>query len=266
VDVDEERRRADHVLRELGFGLTRTGDELHGRAPIVPEMWVPGTEILRVSILAAWADITAGHLALDIVAPRVPVTLELDVHVYDERPDPQTVHAASRLIKAGRSVLVAGIDFTDHRGEPLAVAMASFMVSPDPQLTLERADATPEDIHGFETPRLTMPYAARARCTIREPGVATIPRTLDGLNASGTINGGLLALAVEEAALSRTPNTTLSSMTMRYLRPARIGPAVATADVTAGLGRVEVRDEGNDGRVAIVATTRTFSAENSQAA
>ena len=44
---------------------------------------------------------------------------------------------------------------------------------------------------------------------------------------------------------------------MRYLRPVRIGPAVASAQVRAGLGRVEVRDAGSDDRLA-VAATRTF--------
>jgi len=33
---------------------------------------------------------------------------------------------------------------------------------------------------------------------------------------------------------------------------------VARAEVRHGLGRVEVRDEGNDDRLCVVATTRTF--------
>jgi acyl-coenzyme A thioesterase PaaI-like protein len=83
-----------------------------------------------------------------------------------------------------------------------------------------------------------------------------LPRTTDGLNAAGTVNGGLIALAVEEAALSLTPGATLVSMALRYLRPVRTGPAVATAEVRAGLGRVEVLDAGGDGRPAVAATTR----------
>ncbi len=85
--------------------------------------------------------------------------------------------------------------------------------------------------------------------------MAVLPRTDDNLNAAGTLNGGLIALVVEEAALSLTPGATLSSMALRYLRPVRTGPAVATAEVRAGLGRVEVRDEGDD-RAAVAATTR----------
>ena len=46
---------------------------------------------------------------------------------------------------------------------------------------------------------------------------------------------------------------------MRYLRPVRVGPAVATAQVHDGLGRVEVRDGGSDDRLAVYAITRTAS-------
>jgi acyl-coenzyme A thioesterase PaaI-like protein len=73
------------------------------------------------------------------------------------------------------------------------------------------------------------------------------------------LNGGLLALAVEEAALSLTPNTTLSSLAMRFLRPVRIGPAVAHAQVHHDLARVEVCDAGNADRLAVVATARAFA-------
>jgi hypothetical protein len=54
------------------------------------------------------------------------------------------------------------------------------------------------------------------------------------------------------------PGTTLSSLDMRYLQPARVGPVVARADVRDGLGRVQVRDEGNDDRLCVVATSRFF--------
>jgi hypothetical protein len=47
---------------------------------------------------------------------------------------------------------------------------------------------------------------------------------------------------------------------MRYLQPARVGPVVARAEVREGLGRVEVRDEGNDDRLCVVATSRFFDA------
>jgi acyl-coenzyme A thioesterase PaaI-like protein len=254
VDVDADRRGAGHILVELGFAVSRSGDGVHGSARVVPEMWAPGTTSLRTSILATWVDHVSGLAAIDVLAPRVPVTLELDVHVYEHAPASGTVHAVSRVLKAGRSVVVCGVDLTDDDGHPVAIGTASFMAAPDPSLELPShisLDAPP-----VARGRLRRPFAERAGCQRREPGVAVLPRSEDGLNASGTVNGGLIALVVEEAALSLTPGTTLSSMALRYLRPVRTGPAVATAEVRTGLGRVEVRDAGGDDRPVVTATTR----------
>jgi acyl-coenzyme A thioesterase PaaI-like protein len=221
-------------------------------------MWAPTTASLRTSILAAWTDHAAGYLAIDLLGPRIPTTLELDVHLYQPAPGHGTVHAVARNIKAGRAVVVLTVEFTGDGDEPIAVGTGSFMAVPDPSLTLPPEVGRPEAIEDRGV-RLAVPLAERAGCERREPGVAVLPRTDDGLNSAGTINGGLVALAVEEAALSLTPGATLASMALRYLRPARVGPAVATADVLAGLGRVEVRDAGSDDRLAVVATTRTFA-------
>jgi acyl-coenzyme A thioesterase PaaI-like protein len=106
--------------------------------------------------------------------------------------------------------------------------------------------------------RLSMPLAERAGCERRRPGVAVLPRTEDGLNASNTVNGGLIALAAEEAVLSLVPGDSLSFLGLRYLQPARVGPVVATARLHEGVGRIELRDSGNDNRLATLATARTF--------
>ena len=43
-----------------------------GSAVVFPEMHAPGTEHLRTSILAAWADVVAGYLAVQTVARACP--------------------------------------------------------------------------------------------------------------------------------------------------------------------------------------------------
>jgi acyl-coenzyme A thioesterase PaaI-like protein len=254
VDVDGDRRADGHVLAELGFAVSRTGDGVHGSARVTPEMWAPGTSGLRTSILATWVDHVAGLAAIDVLAPRVPVTLELDVHLYDDAPSGGAVHALGRLVKAGRSVVVCGVDITDDDGNPVAIGTASFMAAPDPGAAL------PADLALDRTgsaPTLRRPFAERAGCVRRAPGVAVLPRTDDGLNAAGSVNGGLIALVVEEAALSLTPGARLTSMALRYLRPVRSGPAVATAEVRAGLARVVVRDGGDhDAPPSVTGTTR----------
>ncbi|RAY16983.1 PaaI family thioesterase [Actinomadura craniellae] len=245
-----------HIVSELGMAVRLVGDELHGSAPVVPEMYVPGTGFVRTSILATWADVLAGMLIGGLLAPRVPVTLELAVDLYGEPPACASLHGVGRIIKAGRSVAVASVDFTTDGGEPVAMGTASFMAAPDVTLTLPPLATTLAGRHAGGP--LTAPFAERAGCERREPGVAVLARSDDALNASHTIQGGLIALAAEEAVLSRAPGTTLASLAMRYLRPARVGPLVATAAVHGDLARVDVRDAGSDGRLTVSATTRTF--------
>ncbi len=249
-----------HVLQDLGWVVTRADDDsdtLEGSATVVPEMHVPDTGQLRLSILAAWADVVAGHLAAFTIHPRVPVTLELDVHLFQPPPGAGAVRGVGRVVKAGRSVLVASVDFTTEAGEPIGFAAASFMPAPDERLRMP----VPLQVDRFVTPpttRLTIPFAERAGCALRAPGVAALGHSEESLNASNTLNGGLIALACEEAALSLSPGTTLASLDLRYLQPVRVGPAVAEAEVQHGLGRIEVHDAGNENRLCVVATSRTF--------
>lgn len=252
ADAAASRR---HILSELGFVVRTVGAELHGSGIITPFMLVPGTTSLRTSILAAWSDTVAGLLAALATAPRVPVTLELDVQLYRPAPSEGTVQAVGRMVKSGKSVFISTVEFSTGDGEPIASSAASFMVAPDPNLRL------PEDM-SIDSPRseisLSVPLADRVGCRRLGPGVAALPRSEDGLNSSKTVNGGLIALVTEEAALSLSPGGSLCSLALRYLQPVRIGPAVATATVRNGLGRVELRDAGNDDRLTVLATTRTF--------
>lgn len=254
VDVDAPDA-SGHVLLELGLGVEQRDDELHGSAPIVPELHVPGTEVLRASVLATWVDTIAGLLVAGVVAPRVPVTLELDVQLHAPPRDVGWVHLRGRLAKVGRTVVVPTVDITDEHGRPLGFGAASFMVAPDPDLRMPEHTGLDGRPPGLA--RLRRPLAERVGVEHRDAGVAALARSEEGLNASGTVNGGLLALVVEEAALSLEPGATLVSLALRYLQPVRSGPAVAVAEVRGGLGRIEVRDAGADGRLSVLATTRS---------
>ena len=248
-----------HIIRELGFGVAVMGDEIHGSARVVPEMWTPGTQVIRTSILAAWADIVSGHLAMGLFDPGVPVTLDLDVHLHRSPVDCQSVRMVGRVAKSGRSVSVLSIEVTDGEGAALGFANATFMAAPNPSLRMPTI-VRDEGLLREHDPSLEVPYAERAGSRRDEPGTASIPMRPDGLNASGTLNGGLLALVIEEAVLSLTPGATLASMAMRYAQPVHVGPAVAVAEEQHGLGRIVVRDAGRDDRLAVLATTRTFPA------
>jgi acyl-coenzyme A thioesterase PaaI-like protein len=249
-----------HIMRDLGFGVERVGGEMHGSAQVVDEMHVPGTTALRTSILAAWADVICGHVAIGLFEPSVPVTLDLDVHLSRPPVALDEVRMTAQVQKAGRSVSVLSFIIHDGGPEPLGFGHATFMAAPNPSLRMPTV-VRDEGLLRPHPPRLEAPYAIRAGCERTGPGAATIPMRPDGLNAAGTLNGGLLALVVEEAALSTAPpGTVLSSMTMRYTQPVRVGPAVARAEVhDGGLADVTVRDAGRDDRIAVVATTRAFA-------
>lgn len=259
VEGEEAAPIRRHILQELGWdvGPSEDGDgRMLGSAVVVPEMHAPGTANLRTSILAAWADVVAGYLAVETVGPRVPVTLELDVHLYRPAPGAGLVRGEGKMMKAGRSVFVAGVDFLDEDDEPFGFAAASFMASPDERLRIDSLVGRLPLVTGA---RLSVPFAERAGCERRAPGVAALSYSDEVLNASNTINGGLIALTAEEAVLSLSPpGASLASLDLRYLQPARVGPAVATAEVRDGLGRVEVCDEGNENRLCVAATARTF--------
>jgi len=130
------------------------------------------------------------------------------------------------------------------------------MASPDPQWL---APPLEEVLARFGTPRgtLTTPLAERIGCERTEPGTVVLPCTPNVHNAAKAINGGMLAVAVEEAALSADADAHwIESMHLRYLRSIRVGPAVARADVHYAMGRVEVVDASTD-EVAAIATTRS---------
>jgi acyl-coenzyme A thioesterase PaaI-like protein len=253
--VDDRGSRA-HILRELGFAVRLDGEGLSGTAEIAPEMLVPGSEHLRTSVLAMWVDTLCGLLAAQAATPAVPVTVELDVHLH--RPSPATglVHAVGTPVRRGRSLFVAEVRFADGNGEPLALGGGSFVTSPDPTVRLPSSLSIGEEPTGGA--RLTVPLAERAGCERRSPGVAVLQRSEDGLNSSRTVNGGLIALAAEEAVLGLVPGRTLCSLGLRYLHPVRVGPVVADATELGGLARVELRDAGNGDRLSVLATARLF--------
>ena len=260
-----EAERRTSVIGELGLVLEADadadgdgdgdGDGLHGTVPVVPAMFVPGTSSLRASVVVAWADTLLGLLAVRLLAPRVPVTLELDVHLIDDLRGADELTLTGRVLKAGKSVLVSRLDLAAADGRRVGLGHALFMANPDPRVTMRTGNWA---LNRFRTrgAALDEPFADRLGCFRTGRGEAVLPCSPDVLNQSKSLNGGLLGVVVEEAALSADPaERPLSSMHLRYLRGVRQGPAEARAEVRGDLGEVEVRDAAT-GALAVVATTR----------
>lgn len=243
------------ILLELDLEMRFEGGRLLALAGITPEIHGPGTDRLRTSVLAAWLDIVLGTGAVEAMWPRVPLTLTLDVQMLEPPPSDGAIEILVRPLKVGRSVSVLEADVFE-KGSIIGFGRGSFMAAPDPRAVMETRPPmrAPPGTH-----RLSMPLAMRAGIELIETGVVLLPNRPEARNGANVLTGSLIALVAEEAALSLTPGETLALLNLEFLRPVRVGPAVASARIHRGVGRVEIRDAGRDNRLATVATTRILT-------
>jgi acyl-coenzyme A thioesterase PaaI-like protein len=246
--------RPASIISELGLVTEVHGDRLRGRARIGPEVLAPGTGALRTSVIATWADVLAGLLSTLTIRPSIPLTLDLEVQVHRPATSGRDVLGEATVVKAGRTIVVCEVRFhEDGDVAPFAIAHTSFMASPNPDHLQPDAGF---DLAMQVPQRLSTPLAERAEVRVLAPGRVEMPKRPDGLNAAGAIQGGLVALAAEEAAASGAGRPAqLSSLALRYLRPFAVGPAVAEAEAFDDLCIVRVTD-GGTGKLGALATAR----------
>lgn len=254
-NVDDVR----HIVMELGLGFSVDGGVATGRADVFAELCVPGATALRTSVLATWADIVTGTLALNLTASRPALTLDLDVHVIEPAEIGDTISLKARTVKAGRTVVVCETRFRNETSGALtAVCHTSFVTSPNPDHVFSHRTLAGLPEGPFQLP---VPLAERVGGVIVAPGTVEVPHRADGLNAGGAIQGGLVALAAEEAATSSVQGpTVVTSLGIRYLRPFSVGPARAVADRHGEICLVHLTDAGT-GKLGAVATARLADAK-----
>lgn len=248
-------RTGPHIIAELGLHTAFEGGSVAGRAVVVPEACVPGTDVLRTSVLATWADVVTGFASGHAVEPRIPLTLDLEVQVIEPPRAGMIVVSRGTVTKLGRTVVVTETPFIDEAsGKLLAVSFVTFVPSPNPDHVFD-GGTFPEN--PLAVARLMEPLAERAGAHVVEPGVVEMARRTDGLNATGAIQGGLVALAAEEAAASLSDEPVLlHAFQMRYLRPFAIGPARAEAEGSGEFAVVRLTDLGT-GKLGATATARS---------
>jgi acyl-coenzyme A thioesterase PaaI-like protein len=97
---------------------------------------------------------------------------------------------------------------------------------------------------------MPIPFPNYIGLRIIEPGVAEVDLVHFVMQASQSLQGGAVGLLGEVAAESLTSSPILD-LDVRYLSAVRVGPGRATATrLGRDLVRVEVRDVGNDDRLA----------------
>lgn len=227
------------------------------RANVIPELCVPETDIALSSVLLTWADILAGPLATQSTMPRVSMTNDLTVRLLG-RPPVGRVDLRSAVLKSGNTTSFTETWLTAAGApDPFAVVHGTFVASPRPQDTIDI-----ETLAGMRLSRpLRMPLPERLGARTVAPGVAEVERRDDLLNPADTLQGGVVALLAEIAALSVAPGAIAHELDVRYLRATRVGPARAVATVRHDDGTwktIDVRsfDTGADDRLTAVAVVR----------
>jgi acyl-coenzyme A thioesterase PaaI-like protein len=244
-------------ISELGFTM---GEDLSvARATVVPELCVPETDVVLTSVLLTWADVLAGPLATEATMPRVCMTNDLTVRLLS-RPPTGAVDLRAEVLKSGRTTTFTETWLAPAGAPtaPFAVAHGTFVASPRPQDTIDLTMLVGD--RGSRP--LLAPLPERLGVRVIEPGVAEVDRRDELLNPADTLQGGVVALVAEMAALSVAGGgAVVHELDVRYLRATRVGPARATARVLRDHGattttEVRVVDAGADGRLAAVVVAR----------
>jgi uncharacterized protein (TIGR00369 family) len=235
-------------ITNLGISYRAEGDLVAGHFEVTEDMRVAGTHLVRAGVLATVADVVSGWGANAAVFPRIPLTVDLTVHRL--RPFAgDTLEVVARLLKVGRTTVVAEIRFTEE--QDVVLSHATFTVSPRPEdVFAEGFGVTIGAPRPARRPSLTKPILDDIGARLVGPGVAELDRVPYVMQPAGTIQGGAVALLAELAAESRA-GAPIADLEIRYLSAVRVGPARAVAEVLRpGLLRVEVRDTGHADRLA----------------
>lgn len=239
----------------FGFDLAADGIGIVGDATITDALRSAGSGLPRASVLATIADCMAGIPACLATAPRLAVTLDIVVRNVAERCGDR-LEVAGEIVKQGRSTVAGEVRFSDARTNDLvALSYVTFMASPRPQ------DQAPPLLRGMRTTgSMASPFPDYVGIRIVEPGVVEVDLVHFVMQASRTLQGGVVALLGEVAAESLTSSPVLD-LDVRYLSAVRVGPGRATATRLGNdLVRVEVRDSGSADRLASVILVRVAPA------
>jgi len=238
-------------LHDIAFSYDVEGQVGMGELEIDEELRIPGTRLVRPSILATVADVVAGGVANRISAPRIPLTVDLTIHTFGG-VTVDVVTIVGRAVKAGRSTILTEVTFFELGVErPVALSHATFLPSPNAAHEMEFVGSQPH-----RPSNLRGPIAEQMGIRVIRPGITEVDRVEYVMQPTGTVQGGAQAVLAEVAAETLMGEPVLD-LDMRFVNAIRVGPARASAElVAAGIARVEIRDPGNNDRLATVALAK----------
>jgi acyl-coenzyme A thioesterase PaaI-like protein len=235
----------------FAFEMSDDGLEMVGSAGVTDALRAVPSGPPRASVLATIADCIGGIPACLVTAPSLAVTLDIAVRMVGEHAGDR-LDVAGEVVKRGRSTVAAEVRFADAQtGSLVATSYVTFMGSPRPQ------DLAPLLERGMQTTgSMPIPFPEFVGTRTLSAGVVEVDLTPFVMQASGSLQGGIVALIGEVAAESLTRSQVLD-LDIRYLSAVRVGPGRASATLLrADLARIEVRDIGSDNRLAALIFAR----------
>lgn len=261
-DLNSDTRA--HFMSTMGFSHDTADRRATGRATMGPYLRT-GDRWPGVAALLTFADVLIGQLASLRTALRISVTSDLWVRVLRPVPDDGQIQMTAELLNSGRTMTVGETQFFSTSGDLLAMSAGTFLASPRP--VDEVSDGFSDRVWRPDPEAVAPTLVEQVGLRVLAPGQAEIVLRPDLVNATESLQGGLVALLGEVAAVSAATEATgrphvVHDLQVRYLAAARIGPfrtSVALhGDGPSPLVRVEVRDPGRDNRLAslMMADTR----------
>ena len=237
----------------LGVELWVDGDRAHARAEIAPTFLKPGTDRVRMGVLATLVDMVAGSPAHAVINP----TVDLRVSLLDRAPSSGMVELVCHPVKIGRRLFVG--ETLLHTGDvdrPFARSLCTFINTALPEAHSTRTVGFLGEL-GAES------YDESLQLSEPVPGSYVLEAHVAVRNGpAGTIQGGAQALMAEiagERALADDGDFEVVDLEIRYLNRVRTGPVVATGEVIPGTldgtcVRVPIIEPGGDGRTVSLAS------------
>lgn len=249
----------------MRYGLSRTGD---ARAPLVIEPYphVCRGGMLRPTVIAAAVDAVGSLFARERAGADAIFTIDLSVRA-PARPVPKRVRTRGELLRAGRSLIASEV-VLEADGAPFACGQTTFQRVARPEAGASPAApgraTLPEVLDHFPLER---PLAEEAGVAVTDAsrGRVELPLSAALLSPEGVMQGALVALVVEEAALALAeygdagPHF-VTELDIRYLAAGRDGPIVSSAhwvtDREGEATRIVLRDAGRGDRITTAGLAR----------
>jgi len=261
--VRDLRIESEHSASGRAFCLAPVTDHVRNRAGAA-----------GLGLLVTLVDISGALVGLPAADPDWTATLDLSVHGIAPVTDGPAI-AASYLVRAGKNVIVVGVDVYDGHGrdqpDAARVCASGLMSFARIPASATRASRRPGGepgrrvLHGDGTSQLRASLFEHIglRVVDAAAGAVELDKTEYVSNSFGTVNGGVLGMAVQAAAetcLEAAGHPFVATdAQVHYLAQTEAGPVRTAARilrVAADHAVCEVRtvDTGADDKLLTIAT------------